>query len=191
MLDDDQIYVIVDIEADGPVPGLYSMLSMGAVATTRDQEVSSFYRKLTPNKAATQDPDIMDWWKTQPTAWKEVTTDAEPPDVVMKDFCQWLHELDGSPVFVAQPIAFDYTFVSWYLYKFANNNPFVGEKNAMRSMDLQSFISGKFGFTLGDSYRRKLPASLIEGMPPHSHKAIDDARGFGVILRNALKVHTS
>jgi len=33
-----EIYVSIDIEADGPIPGPYSMLSIGAVAFTPEGE---------------------------------------------------------------------------------------------------------------------------------------------------------
>ena len=37
------IYVSVDIEADGPIPGDFSMLSLGAVAFNDDgEEIDSF-----------------------------------------------------------------------------------------------------------------------------------------------------
>ncbi len=58
---DNQIYVVVDIEADGPVAGLYSMLSIGAVATTKDEETSSFYRTILPLEGAAQEPSTMEW----------------------------------------------------------------------------------------------------------------------------------
>lgn len=47
MLDDDQLYVIVDIETDGPVPGLYSMLSIGAIANVNGDktEVTGMTRR--------------------------------------------------------------------------------------------------------------------------------------------------
>jgi hypothetical protein len=47
-MDDNQIYVIVDIEADGLTPELFSMFSTGAVAATKEAEIARFYRKLLP-----------------------------------------------------------------------------------------------------------------------------------------------
>lgn len=54
MISDSQIFIVVDIEADGPAVGLNSMLSLAAVATTEKEEVSRFYRKLAtlPNASA-------------------------------------------------------------------------------------------------------------------------------------------
>jgi DNA polymerase III alpha subunit (gram-positive type) len=186
MLNDDQIYVIVDIETDGPVPGLYSMLSIGAVASTAEKEVTSFYRKVLPYEKAGQDSDTMEWWKSQPEAWKEVTADALSPEVVMKEFFDWIDALNAKPIFVAHPVGFDYVFVSWYLHKFAQN-PFEDYSGVIRILDLPSFAAGKLNIPLSKSARPQLPDPLKIGMPEHSHKAIDDARGYGVILRNLLK----
>jgi DNA polymerase III alpha subunit (gram-positive type) len=186
MIDDDQIYVVVDIEADGPVAGLYSMLSLGAVATTKDKEVSSFYRKIFPLDGASQNPSTMEWWKSQPEAWREVTTDAQSADAVINEFCEWIESLGREAVFVAHPVAFDYAMVSWYLWKFAGRNPFAGEEGDSRTLDLSSFIAGKYDLTLDNAKRKNLPDQLTQGMPEHSHNALDDAKGYGVILRNVL-----
>ena len=188
MLDDDQIYVVVDIENNGPTPGLYSMLAIGATATTKDNETATFYRTILPIEGAAEHPDTMSWWKTQPEAWEEVTKDAESAEIVMNDFCKWLNELNAEPVFVAHPIAVDYTFVSWYLYKFVGTNPFANNKaDILLTLDLRSFVSGKFNRTLNNSRRSQLPESLTKGMPEHTHNAMEDSQGYAVILRNILK----
>lgn len=189
MLDSKQIYVIVDIETDGPVPGLYSMLSIGAISSTSEKETSSFYRKLLPCEGAKQDPDTMEWWSRHSDAWKEVTTDAEDPAVVMKDFCTWVDSLGATPVFVASPLVFDFGFVNWYLHNFAEANPFIDYTSTQRTLDLASFTAGKLSLPLSRARRSQLSPSLLSGIPEHSHKAIDDARGYGVILRNILRTH--
>lgn len=187
MIDDNQIYVVVDIETDGPVPGLYSMLSLGAVATTGEKEVDSFYATLLPLENAAQDPETMVWWKSQPDAWAEATANAQPAEVVLRSFIEWVNSLEKKPLFVAHPVAFDYTFVSWYSWKFMGTNPFTDERGAPMGLDLSSFIAGRFGFTYKNATRTRLPEELRKHMPIHSHNALDDARGFGVILRNALQ----
>ncbi|MBH1980187.1 3'-5' exoribonuclease [Candidatus Saccharibacteria bacterium] len=187
MLDKNQIYVVVDIENNGPTPGQYSMLAIGATATTQHEEVATFYRTILPIEGASEHADTMKWWGTQPEAWEQVCKDASPADVVMKDFYEWLNALDAEPIFVAHPIAVDYTFVSWYLYKFVGINPFaINKADILLTLDLRSYISGKFGRTLNDSRRSELPEFLTKGMPEHTHNALEDSQGYGVILRNIL-----
>jgi DNA polymerase III alpha subunit (gram-positive type) len=187
MLDDNQIYVIVDIETDGPVPGLHSMLSIGAVASTADKQVGEFYRRIIPNPESKPDPDTMEWWKKYPEAWQEATTDAQEPEVVMREFLEWVKSLGAKPVFVAQPIEFDFTFVCWYLHRFVQENPFSDYTRAQRTLDIASFSAGKFNIPLSRARGDQIPDQFREGMPEHSHNALDDARGYGVILRNMLR----
>src|SRR5260370_1404660 len=106
MLEEDQIYIVVDIEGNGPVPGQYSMLSLGAAAMTNEQEIDTFYQKLQPLTNAKQDPATMTWWQTQPEAWQEVTKDAQLPERVMQQFEDWVKSFQKTPVFVAQPVAY-------------------------------------------------------------------------------------
>jgi len=187
MLEDNQTYIVVDIENNGPTPGLYSMLAIGACATNDAKEISSFYRKIAPLEGSGEHPETMKWWQSQPKAWAELSKDAEPAEKVMKDFYKWLKSLGTEPVFVAHPLAVDYTFVSWYLYKFLGHNPFEENKaDIILSLDLRSFISGKFNKTLVNSSRNKLPEALKMGMPDHTHNALEDAQGYAVILRNVL-----
>lgn len=190
MIDKNQIYVCVDIEADGCVPGIYSMLSIAAVATDAKKDISEFYRTIQPCKDAKQDPDTIEWWSKHPEAWEEVTTNPQPPEKVMKEFVAWVKSLGAEPVFVAHPVALDYTFVGWYLQKFAGEDPFRNEKNFSRTLDLRSFISGKYNITLTQAHRKNLPEALTKGMPKHTHQAIDDARGYTIILRNVLATKT-
>lgn len=186
LLHDSQIFIVVDIESDGPAPGLHSMLSIGAVATTETEEVGRFYKKLQPLDDASRYPATMEWWATEPDAWNEVTTDTESANDVMDEFVEWIKSFSKEPVFVAHPVAFDYSMVSWYLWKFANYNPFVDERRSPRALDISSFISGKYDMSLNDSTRNHLPDWMMNRMPEHSHNALDDAVGYGVILRNVI-----
>ncbi len=186
MIENNEIYVAVDIETDGPVPGLYSMISLAAVATTETEEIDSFYHKLVPLEEASQDQRTMAWWMTEPEAWQEATSDAQSASEVMAEFCKWLDNLGKNPVFVAHPISFDYSFVSWYLWKFTNRNPFADLESAARTLDITSFTAGKFERSLNESKRKNFPKWISRGMPEHSHNALDDARGYAVVLRNIL-----
>ena len=47
-LADDEYYVSIDIEADGPAPGLNSMLSLGAAAFTADGALVDTFSANTP-----------------------------------------------------------------------------------------------------------------------------------------------
>jgi DNA polymerase III alpha subunit (gram-positive type) len=187
MLEDNQIYIVVDIELDGLAAGEHSILSIGAVASTADQEVDSFYKKVLPLEDLSSSSETMSWWKTQPEAWQEVNTDAEPAATVIEEFRTWVKSFGKSPVFVASPLVLDYPFIRWYLQRFGGEQLFEDDEPIQRTLDLASFTSGQLAIPLAQSRRMQLTPELTKGMPEHSHKAIDDARGYGVILRNVLK----
>lgn len=188
MISDSQIFIVVDIEADGPAVGLNSMLSLAAVATTEKEEVSRFYFKLTTLPNASADPNVTEWWNEHQEAWKEATTDPQPPVRVMTEFYNWVTGLEREAIFVSNPVSLDYTFVSWYLARFAPANPFKNEKNNIRTLDIKSYVAGKFGLTFDNSRRIYWPKELTKDMPEHTHNALDDADGYAIMLRKLLAI---
>lgn len=186
MISDSQIFIVVDIEADGPEVGLNSMLSLAAVATTISKEVSHFYRRLATLPGASPDPVVTEWWGEHPEAYKEATTNPESPERVMTEFYNWVTELEREAIFVSNPTSLDYTFVSWYLFRFAPGNPFKNEKNSIRALDLKSYIAGKYSLTFDKARRVYWPEELTKDMPAHTHNALDDARGYAVVLRKLI-----
>ena len=77
---DDECYVSIDIEADGPAPGLNSMLSLGAVAFTSD---GALVDTFSANLEAREDPKTMRWWAKQPEAWAACRTQIRDPPSAM------------------------------------------------------------------------------------------------------------
>jgi hypothetical protein len=186
MISDSQIFIVVDIEADGPAVGLNSMLSLAAVATTNEKEESRFYRKISPLSDSRPDPGTTAWWQENPEAWIEVTTDPEPPETVMGEFYSWVTGFEREPIFVSNPTTLDYTFVSWYLFRFAPANPFKNEKNSIRALDLKSYVAGKYQLPFDKAKRIYWPTELTNDMPEHTHNALDDAVGYAVVLRKLI-----
>ena len=114
-----EIYVSTDIEADGPIPGPNSMLSLASAAFRADKTpLGTFSRNLQTLPGAQPDPKTEAWWQSQPAAWAACREDARPPDEAMHDYLAWLKSLPGKPVFVAYPAAYDFMFVDWYLMRF-------------------------------------------------------------------------
>ncbi|MEE8233918.1 MAG: exonuclease, partial [Gammaproteobacteria bacterium] len=98
--------IIVDIEADGPVPGLYSMVSFGAVILSEDLD-KTFYGQCRPL------PDA-DWIATSLEvsghSREEVLTFPDPADT-MREFAEWIEaNTKGRPIFWADNNGFDFAF---------------------------------------------------------------------------------
>jgi len=188
MLSENQIFIVVDVETDGHSPGQNSMLSLGAVACDEHQILGEFYKKLLPLPDAIQDDSTMKWWSSEPEAWQEVNTDQRDPSAVMNDFQIWVDSFDKQAIFVSYPASFDYSFVGWYLHKFASRDPFrIEESGGPRTLDVKSYAAGLLRRKFNEAGKHKLPDELKQGMPPHTHKSIDDARSMAVLLQNLVR----
>lgn len=183
----DDIYVSVDIEADGPLPGPNSMLSLGAAAFREGsrQPISTFEVNLEPLAGSTPDPDTMAWWaKQDPSVWAHVTRDPVEPGEGMRRFSAWARALGGDPVLVVFP-TWDFMWVHYYLVLFLGRkgNPF-----GIGALDVKSAVFGALPQfdRFKDVAKRRMPRELLEGCPPHTHKALEDAVGQGVWLMNLL-----
>jgi len=120
-----EIYVSTDVEADGPIPGMNSMLSFGSAAYLADKTlIATFSANIETLPEATANPKTMAWWQGQPVAWKACRGNPQAPDKAMQDYLSWLKELPGIPVFVGYPAAYDFMFVYWYLIRFTGESPF-------------------------------------------------------------------
>lgn len=152
-------YVSVDIEADGPIPGDYSMISLGAVIV--EPELSrTFYGQLRP---------ISDRW--DPAALKvsghtrEEVLAFDDPREVMARFAEWLErECPQRRIFISDNNGFDWQFVNWYFHHFLGRNPF-----GFSSQNLGSLYKGLVKDTFSTfKHLRKTK---------HTHHPVDDARG--------------
>jgi hypothetical protein len=88
-----EIYVSTDVEADGPIPGPYSMLSFASAAFTADKQlINTFAANLEALPGATVHPDTKTWWDKNPEAWNECRKDCEPAEKVMREYLDWLKD---------------------------------------------------------------------------------------------------
>jgi len=173
-----ETYISIDIESDGPAPGLYSMLALGAVAFGGDgTELGSWYAALEPLPGAAQHPDTMAWWATQPAAWEEVCSNRQPPAESTGDFVAWCDRLPGKLTAVAPPAAFDFAFVNWYCHRFPGRNPL-----GFSCLDIKSYAAGlaRHPGYRGLSEKKIRALAGLDGVAsPLSHVAVDDAREQG------------
>jgi hypothetical protein len=171
------LYISTDIEADGPIPGPYSMLSFGmAAAATYDGKVftrlpsETFYRELQPIS-----PDFV------PAALavsgldrEKLATEGADPAVAMADNVAWLTEVAARhrarPVFVGYPLGFDWMFTYWYQIRFTGGSPFGHSGH----LDVKTLYAQKAGVPIRTVGKRSMPKHLL-GRGRHTHHALDDA----------------
>ena len=178
------IFVSTDIEADGPAPGLNSMLSLGSAAYALDGELlDTFSINLETLPGASAHPKTEEWWKQFPEAWEMARRDARPPAEAMAAYLEWLKGLDGRPVFVAWPVGFDFPFVNYYLMRFTGEAPF-----GFTALDIKTYA---MALTSRSSYHRttkdRLPDRWFEPGLKHNHVALDDALEQGALFMAMLR----
>jgi hypothetical protein len=176
-----EIYVSTDVEADGPIPGPHSMLSIGSAAYRADKIlVGTFTRNLETLPGAAGAPDTMAWWRTQPEAWAKCREQPVSPELAMRDYLAWLKQLPGAPVFVGYPAAFDFLFVYWYLIRFTGESPF-----AHSALDIKTYAMALLRTGYREVTKDRLPKRWFDPLP-HTHCALDDAIEQGALFCNLL-----
>lgn len=152
-------YIMVDIEADGPVPGDYSMVCFGAIVVEPSLS-KTFYGRLKP----VSEKWVPDALKVSGFS-REETLGFEDPKAVMERFAGWIEEHSkGRPIFVSDNNGFDWQFINWYFHHFLGHNPF-----GFSSMNLGSFYKGLVRDTFKNfKHLRKTR---------HTHNPVDDAMG--------------
>jgi uncharacterized protein YhfF len=187
------IFIVTDIEADGPTPLHNSMLSFASVAIEADGTPhGAFEAQLLQRPDRTTNETTMAWWQTQPEAWAAATTNAEAPAVVMPRYADWVENLPGPKVFVAAPMIFDGLWMDHYLDEFAGTRALSGPFKTRQifrggGICLYTMAGTLRGAPYLDWGMSKLPAEFY-GHIAHTHKAIDDARGFANVLVELFKI---
>ena len=185
-LSEEERYISVDVEADGPIPGRHSMLSLGAAAYNAwGQRVGKFSANLGTLPDATTDDRTMAWWETQPGAWKRARERARDPKTVMEEFHLFAlgdgPRRSGRPVMVTYPAAFDAMWVTWYLHAFTSGDPF-----RRRCIDLKTMAMQFLGGGYANAAKRNMPPSWFSGRR-HSHVAVQDAIEQGELFVNIVE----
>lgn len=174
----EDIYISFDVEADGPYPGRYSMLSVGlCVAGHRvggkyrpvDPRARSFYIELKP---------VTDNYLSEAMAVNRLDRalleqTASAPAVAMSEVRQWIVNVSRShqPVLIAYPATFDWPFLSHYFHEYCPAGPPL---SFTRVLDLRTIIVTKAGTDAYCPTAEALPPE-IHRPGPHTHHALDDA----------------
>jgi hypothetical protein len=156
------IFVVTDVETDGPDPGVHSMLSFASIAKSANGgDFGHFAINIHPLRECMSDPGTMTWWKTQPEAWQRATHDPVGASEGMASYAQWVKSLPGTPVFVAPPLTFDGAWIDWYLRRFLGIRLFDRPRSLGlcfgSGVDLQSLAIGALRWNYTECSRDNYP----------------------------------
>jgi DNA polymerase III epsilon subunit-like protein len=174
-----EVYISVDIEAAGPVPGLYSMLALGACEVGRPDE--AFYAELRP----VTDAFVPEALQVGGLSMERLREQGRDPAEVMVAFGNWVRDRAtraGRPVFVGFNSSFDWAFVNWYFHQFLGENPF-----GIGGVDIKAYYMGLVGCAWSDTTSSRLPPQFRSAWP-HTHNALDDARAQADIFAKLMAV---
>lgn len=119
-------YVTSHIHVDGPIPGPHSLLTVTAAAYTADGDpTGTFTTNVRELPGATLHPDALQSWRRRAEDWLSTRRGTCPPAHAMSSLTDWISDLPGEKVFVADPDEPDYLFLRWYVQRFAGQWPFA------------------------------------------------------------------
>ena len=199
----DDVYVCVDVEASGPIPNPYNLVSIGAVVvhrpsagtnwmagagkpffvevrlggaawTVRDGE--PFYVELKP---------LYPGFDDRAMAIHGITRDhlertGVEPAAAMRQLSAYALEAAARPVFVGHNAVFDWAFVNHYFHVTDVPNPF-----GWKALDTKSLAAGVLGIPFLETAKEnlaKLLPDLGDEDPALKHRADADAAYQGRLL---------
>lgn len=159
-------FISVDVEAAGPIPGEYSLLTIGACAV--DDVSKRFYTKLKPLNRNSVPEAIA----VTGLSLEDLERDGQEPVVAMAAFAAWIGETalkKAKPVFVGLNAPFDWSFINYYFVKFIGQNPF-----GFAALDIKAFYMGATGCMWGQTGSSHI-AKRVKPKLKGTHNALDDA----------------
>jgi DNA polymerase III epsilon subunit-like protein len=163
-------YIVVDVESDGQVPGLYSMVCFGAIIVEPSLS-KTFYGQTKPitNNYDEEALSISGFTRKDHEKFDD-------PKKVMEEFDQWIKKNSiGHPIFISDNPAYDWQFINYYFHWLLGKNPF-----------------GFSGRRIGDLYCGMVKDTRARWkqlrITKHTHHPVDDAKGNAEALLEMQKM---
>jgi ribonuclease T len=161
-----ELFVSVDVETAGPIPGRYSLLSIGACDAYDPTRQFSCEVKPISNEFVAEALAVTG------LSLEVLSETGLEPKEAMTQFGSWARSLcqnGESLVFVGFNAAFDWSFVNFYFHEFLRENPF-----GFAALDIKSLYMGAVGCDWSDTRSSR----MVDALKPRSegdHKALHDA----------------
>lgn len=180
------LYISADVETDGPLPGVYSLLSFGMYVVgafdgerlSRPHAPFTLYREVRPISEAFQ-PEALE---VNGLDRDRLVVEGADPVVAMEEAAAWVVEVANGhrPVLVAYPVAFDWSFLYWYFERFCRTGSPFGHSSCL---DIRTLYQAQASTVFDLSDKRNMPAGLLPNAQ-HTHNALDDAIEQGELFAN-------
>lgn len=178
ILDDLDRYISVDIEAAGPIPSLYAMLSIGAC--TLSQPRQTFYVELIPDRAEASPQSL----EVHGLDLSRLAQEGQPPEAALRQFAAWLAGVlppGRAPLMVGFNAPFDWMFVNDYFHRYLGANPF-----GHSAVDIKAVYLGASGKSWAETSGAHLHGRYLAGSEL-THNALEDAIAQAEIFEGILR----
>lgn len=135
---------MIDVETTGTNPEENALIQIAAVRfnrLTKEIDPKFFDRALHVPPGRYWAEDTRDWWMNKPDVLRGILSRAEPPEIVIKAFWEWV--ASGSSLcpraFWGKPTTFDYNFIGSYFRQYGLMQPF----HYREAVDLNSYLLGR------------------------------------------------
>lgn len=184
------VYFSADVETDGPIPGVFSMLSFAIVYAgsfdgskfRRPENYDRvFYREMKPISDSFQQEAL----DVNGLDRAKLCLEGTSPQQAMLEAYSWINANAerGKPVLVAYPLSFDWTWLYWYFVRFCElGSPF----DYSRCFDIKTAVAVKAGIPISSAGRSRLDVALSSSRA-HTHHAVDDAIEQAEIFANVFE----
>jgi len=162
-----EVFFSVDVETSGPIPGEFSLLTIGACNVFDPQQTFSCEVKPTTRNA---DPKALE---VTGLSLDRLERDGLDPAAGMKKFRDWVINTAGpsaTPVFVGFNAPFDWSFVNYYFHRYLGENPF-----GFAALDIKSMYMGAARSSWAQTRSSQIAASLNPTLKG-DHDALHDAQ---------------
>lgn len=154
-------YIVCDVESDGPLIGINSMVCFGAVLVDRNGLQKTFYGQTRP---------ISETFNEEALAISGFTRKEHEnfynPHIVMMQFAEWLKQVSNgsSVILISDNNGYDASWINYYFMKFHGRNPFGWSSRRIGDM---------FAGFMNDSHYKWKKHRISK----HTHHPVDDAKG--------------
>ena len=155
-------YFMIDVETDGPIPGDYSMIEIGAVLVRPPLQAAPTFRGYLAPISPAGDPEAL---KVTGRTRDEILK-FPSAGRTMLEFSDWVqsNNVGKHCQFISDNNGFDYMFMTWYLHHFLGSSPFGHSSTNLGSL-YKGLVKSMF---LNFKHLRKTK---------HTHMPVDDATG--------------
>jgi hypothetical protein len=171
------VFLSIDVEADGPIPGVNSMLSYGVAAFNESGNLkATFTDNLELLEGAVPDNNTMAWWSGRREAWEACRKGLVHPAYSMNHFRSWLQDIgemsSSYPKYtvIGYPVTYDFMWLYWYWHKFLKVMP----PFSFSGLDIKTFAMSLLHVDFHKVGKRSMPDKWFSGRR-HTHVALDDA----------------